>query len=145
VIAEHRARGRADEDLVRLRQCMQTRRQVRRLADDRGLRCGSLADLVADDHGSRGDADPHREFDPGRPRDHSIQLRHRIHDIETRPHRTLGLVFMGARVAEIDEDAVAHILGDKAVVAPDHGTVAALIRTDHIAQIFGVHPGGECG
>ena len=65
VIAEHRARGRADDDLVRLRQGLQTRRQVRRLADDRGLRCGSFADLVADDHRSGGDADPHRELDPG--------------------------------------------------------------------------------
>ena len=119
VIAEHRARGRADDDLVRLRQCLQTRRQVRRLADDRGFRCGSFADLVADDHRPGGDADPHRELDPGRPADCGIQLRHRIDDIETRPHRTLGLVLMGARVAEIDQDAVAHVLRDKAVVMPD--------------------------
>src|SRR6516162_1965573 len=41
VIAEHRAGGRADDDLVRLRQCLETRRQVRRLADDCGLRCAS--------------------------------------------------------------------------------------------------------
>ena len=33
MIAEHRARGGADDDLVRLRQRLQTRRQVRRLAD----------------------------------------------------------------------------------------------------------------
>ena len=144
VIAEHRARGRADDDLVRLRQCLQTRRQVRRLADDRGFRCRSFADLVADDHRSGGDADPHRELDPGRPRDRGIQLRHRIDDVETRPHRTLGLVLMGARVAEIDEDAVAHVLRDKAVVTPDRGTAPALIRRDDIAQIFGVHPGREC-
>ncbi len=144
MIAEHRARGRADDDLVRLRQCLQTRRQVRRLADDRGLRCRSFADLVADDHRSGGDADPHRELDPGRPADCGIQLRHRIDDVETRPHRPLGLVLMGARVAEIDEDAVAHVLRDKAVVAPDRGTAPALIRRDDIAQIFGVHPGGEC-
>ena len=82
---------------------------------------------------------------PGGLRDRGIQLRHRIDDIETRPHRTLGLVLMGARVAEIDEDAVAHVLRDKAVVAPDRGTAPALKRRDHIAQIFGVHPGGECG
>ena len=143
MIAEHRARGRADDDLVRLRQCLQTRRQVRRLADDRGLRCRSFADLVADDHRSGGDADPHRELDPGRPGDCGIQLRHRIDDVETRPHRTLGLVLMGARVAEIDQDAVAHVLRDKAVVTPDRRAAAALKRRDDIAQIFGVHPGGE--
>jgi hypothetical protein len=65
VIAEHRARSRADDDLVRLRQCLQTRRQVRRLADDRGFRCRSFAELIADDDRSGGDADPHRELDPG--------------------------------------------------------------------------------
>jgi hypothetical protein len=51
---------------------------------------------------------------------------------------------MGARVAEIDQDAVAHILRDKAVVTPDRGAAPGLIRRDHIAQIFGVHPGREC-
>ena len=50
---------------------------------------------------------------------------------------------MGARVAEIDQDAVAHVLRDKAVVAPDRRAAPVLIRRDDIAQIFGVHPGGE--
>ena len=145
MIAEHRPRGRADNDLIGLRQYLQACGQVRRLADDRGFRCGSLADLVADDHRSGGDADPHSELDRGRPADCGIQLRHRIDDVETRPRRTLGLVLMGARVAEIDEDAVTHELGDKAVVMPDRGTAPVLIRRDDIAQIFGVHPGRECG
>jgi hypothetical protein len=144
VIAEHRSRGRADNDLVRLRERLQTGREVRRLADDRGFRCGAFADLVADDHRSGGDADSHRELDPRGPRDRGIQLRHRLHDIETRPRRTLGLVLMGARVAEIDQDAVAHVFRDKAVVAPDRRAAAVLIRRDDIAQIFGVHPGREC-
>ena len=98
VIAEHRARGRADDDLVRLRQCLQTRRQVRRLADDRGLRCGSFADLVADDHRSGGDADPHRELDPGRPAGlrHSAPPSHRRYrdppapNARPRPHGRAG-------------------------------------------------------
>jgi len=120
-------------------------RQVRRLADDRGLRCGSFADLVADDHRSGGDADPHRELDPGRSTGCGIQLRHRIDDAETRTHRSLGLVLMGARVAEIDENAVAHVLRDKPVVAPDRRAAPVLKRRDHIAQIFGVHPGRERG
>ena len=103
-----------------------------------------LADLITDDHRSGGNADPHRELDPGGPGERGIQLRHRIDDVETRPHRTLGLVLMGARVAEINEDAVAHVFRDKAVVAPDRGTAPALIRRNDIAQIFGVHPGREC-
>ena len=98
MIAEHRARGRADDDLVRLRQCLQTRRQVRRLADDRGFRCGSFADLVADDHRSGGDADPHRELDPGRPAGprHSAPPSHRRYrdppapNARPRPHGRAG-------------------------------------------------------
>jgi hypothetical protein len=57
--------------------------------------------------------------------------------------RTLGLVLMGTRIAEIDQDAVAHIFRDKAVVAPDRGTAPALIRRDDIAQIFRIHPSRE--
>jgi hypothetical protein len=40
---------------------------------------------------------------------------------------------------------VIRLFRDKAVVAPDRGTAAVLERRDDIAQIFGVHPGGECG
>src|SRR5438270_2330688 len=98
-----------------------------RLADHRGFRCRPFADLIADDHRSGGDADANRELDPGRSAGCGIQFRHRIHDVETRPHRPLGLVLMGARVAEINEDAVAHVLRDKAVVAPDRRAAAALI------------------
>jgi hypothetical protein len=61
------------------------------------------------------------------------------------PHRTLGRVLMGARVAEVDEDPVAHELRDKAVVAPDRRAAPVLERRDDIAQIFGVHPGRERG
>ncbi len=53
---------------------------------------------------------------------------------------------MSARVAEIRQDAVAHVFRDKAVVMPDRRAAPVLIRLcDHVAQIFGVHPGGECG
>ena len=84
-----------------------------------------------------------REFNPGRLRERGIQFRHRIDDVETRPHRALGLVLMGARVAEIDEDAVAHVFRDKAVEMADRRTATVLIRGDDIAQILGVHPGRE--
>ena len=38
-------------------------------------------------------------------------------DAQPRPDRPLGIVLMRSRVAEIDQHAVAHVLGDKAVEA----------------------------
>ena len=98
MIAEHRAGGRADDDLVRLRQGLQTRRQVRGLADDSGFRCGSLADLVADDHRPARDADAQRKLDPRRPAGprHSAPRSHRrcrdppAPNARPRPHGRAG-------------------------------------------------------
>jgi monoamine oxidase len=57
---------------------------------------------------------------------------------------TFGYRFKPWTSAEIDQDAVAHELRDKTVVAPDRGTAPVLKRRDDIAQIFRVHPGREC-
>ena len=45
---------------------------------------------------------------------------------------------MGARVAEVDQHAVAHILGDKAVEPGDDFGDRAVIGADQLAQILGV-------
>ena len=51
---------------------------------------------------------------------------------------------MRSRVAEINENAVAHVLGDKAVEPGDHLCDGAVIRGDDLAQILGIEAGGEC-
>jgi hypothetical protein len=45
---------------------------------------------------------------------------------------------MGMRIAEIDQHAVAHILGDKAAGPADRVGNAAVISADHLAQILGI-------
>ena len=45
---------------------------------------------------------------------------------------------MRSRVAEINQNAITHILGDKAVEAPDDICGGAVIRGDDLAQILGV-------
>ena len=52
---------------------------------------------------------------------------------------------MGLRVAEIDQYAVAHVPGDEAIEPGDDLGDGAVIRTDDLAQILRVEPGGECG
>jgi hypothetical protein len=145
VIAQHGAGGGADDDTVGLVQGLQTRRQVRCFSDHGGFRGGSFADLVADDDWARGDPNADREFDARRPENRGVQVRHRGHDIEGGPRGSLGLVLMGTRIAEIHQDAVAHVFRDEAVVTFDGLGAAGLKRGDHIAQVLGVHRGGERG
>ena len=55
-------RARRDHHRPRLGQCLQPRREVRRLADHRLLLRRTLADQIADDHQPGGDADPHLQW-----------------------------------------------------------------------------------
>ena len=59
--------------------------------------------------------------------------------------RPLGIVLMRLRVAEIDQHAVAHVLGDKAVEAGDDLGDGAVIGADQLAQILRVEPGRQRG
>ena len=59
--ADQPARRLADDDAARLRQRLQPRRQVRRLADHRLLLRRALADQLADHDQAGRDADPRRE------------------------------------------------------------------------------------
>jgi hypothetical protein len=52
---------------------------------------------------------------------------------------------MGSRVAEIDQDTVAHVLGDKAIEPGDHFGDGAVIGGDDLAQILGIELRGERG
>ena len=56
------------------------------------------------------------------------------------PDRPLGIVLMRLRVAEIDQNAIAHVLGDKAIEAPDGIRDGAVICADDLAQILGIEP-----
>ena len=53
-------------------------------------------------------------------------------------HRALGVVLMRLRIAEINQHAVAHVLGDKPAKAADGVGDAAMIGADDLAQILGI-------
>ena len=61
------------------------------------------------------------------------------------PHRLLGIMLLRLRIAEIGEDAVAHILGDIAPEPGDHLGDGGVIGPEHLAQIFRIEAGCQGG
>ncbi len=128
-------RARRDDDRVRLGQGLQTGGEVRRFADDRLLLRRSFADQIADDHQPGGDPDARVELGGI-----DVEASDSFDHPQPRPDRSLGIILMGSRVAEINQDAVAHVFGDKTVEPRDHLGDSAVIGGDDLAQILGIEP-----
>ena len=62
----------------------------------------------------------------------------RVDDREPGARRALGVVLMRLGIAEINQHAVAHILGDKTAKAADGVGDAAVVGADDLAQILGI-------
>jgi len=62
------------------------------------------------------------------------QLANRFDECQSASHRSLGIVLMGLGIAEIDQDAVAHVFGDKAAEALHSLSDALLISRNDLAQ-----------
>ena len=112
---------------------MQPGGEVRRFTDDRLLLRRAFADQIADDHQPGGDPDAGLKLDG-----FDIEATDRVDDAQPRPDRPLGIVLMRARIAEIDQDTVAHVLGDKPIEPGDDISDSAVIRGDHVTQILGI-------
>ena len=61
-----------------------------------------------------------------------------MNDLQGRPHGALGVFFVRGGPAEIGQDAITHVAGDKPVVARDHIAAEGSIRVQQAAQLFGV-------
>ena len=113
-------------------QRLQAGREVWRLADDAPLLRRTRADQIANHDEAGGDANPNvQRLLCGEPAD-------RVDDREPGADRALGIVLMRLGVAEIDQHAVAHILGDKAAKAGDGVGDTAMVGADDLAQILGI-------
>jgi len=64
-------------------------------------------------------------------------------DRQASANRALGVFLLRVRVAEINQHAVAHELGDVAVEAPDGFAHRLLIGADHVAHVLGIEPRRE--
>ena len=137
-IAEELSRALGDDDRVRLGNALQTRREVRRLADDRLLLSRTRSDQIADYDQPGGNADAGLQWSTG------LQPAHRFDQLQPRPYRPLGVVLMGLRIAEVDEHAVAHVLRYEPAEALHSLGDALLIGGNDLAQVLRVHAGREC-
>ena len=64
---------------------------------------------------------------------------------EAGAHGALRVVFMRVRIPEIDQDPVAHVLGDEAGKKADCFGHGAVITDDDLSQIFGIDARGQRG
>ena len=121
-----------DDDRVGLGEGLQPGRQVRRVSDDAAFTGITFADQLADDDEAGGDADSQPQVDSAL----AAELTHRRQQRDRGPHCAFGVIFMGARITEIDRCAVAKPSRDVAVEAYDRGRYRALERTHQVGHIF---------
>jgi hypothetical protein len=67
-----------------------------------------------------------------------VQRLDRLHDPETASHRSLRVVFVGTREAEVDEQPVAEILRNVSVVPADDLGAGLLVGAHDLAQVLRV-------
>src|SRR5262245_20475159 len=72
-----------------------------------------------------------------------IQVCHGSEDIQPRAYCSLGVIFMGLRIAEIDKQTIAQKLGNVSVKPLDAFRTVRLIRPYRVAVLFGVELRGE--
>jgi hypothetical protein len=135
-------RRRADHDGVRLRDALQARGDVRRLAEGQRLAPTLAADL-ADHDGTRVNADPDRQPDPRVALEARVERRDRLDDAEGGAHGPPRVILAGERIPEVHEQTVAQVLRDVPVERADGVVARLLIRTHHLAQHLGIEPPGQ--
>jgi hypothetical protein len=69
-----------------------------------------------------------------------IELWHPIDQRQPASRGALGVVLVRLRIAEINQDAVAHVAGDKPAKSFDDLCDAAMVGADDPAQILGIEP-----
>src|SRR5262245_12497197 len=74
-----------------------------------------------------------------------IQGSYRFYNSQPGANSSLGVILMGMRIAEIDEQTVTEQLGDMPIVALNNVGTHPLVCTDHIPVLFGIDLGGELG
>ena len=138
-IAQKTPRVVRDHDLIWFGAALQACRKVGRLSDDAALPQPTRIRHLADDHQSGGNSDP------GLQRSVCLQIGDRGHELQRRPHRPLGVVFVSLRIAEKDQYAVAQILRYEAAQVTNRFGDAFPIGRNDFAQILRIHAGGERG
>ena len=98
---------------VRGGQTLQASRNVGRFAQGQVLVPAPTTN-GSDDHRSRVDAQPDGELHAVAGIETRIQLPNGLNELHARVHRPLRIVFMRLRVAKVDQQPIAEVLGDMA-------------------------------
>ena len=136
--------GLTEHHRIRLCQALQAGGQVRRVAQGQAFAPVATAD-VAHHHRPGMDTQAHGQVHPlvlDQPR---VQHRHGLYNAQSGAHGALRIVFVGLRIAKVDEQAVAQILRDRPGKALDDGGAGGVVGTQHLAQVFGIELPGEAG
>jgi hypothetical protein len=132
----------ADHHRVGRRESLEPRREVGRFSQGEVFMPATPSHLP-DDDGAGVDADPHGEINAVLCRQPGIQGGDGLDHAQTRVHRAPGVVFMRRRVANIDQQPIAEVLGDMALVGLDDRGRGLLVGAHHGAPVFGVELTGE--
>jgi hypothetical protein len=93
-----------NDHAIRLCEALQARREVRCLANDCLLLRSARPDQVADHYQSRRNADPRLEGRVG------LQSTYCCDQFQPCAHGSLSIVLVGLGIAEVNQDAIAHVL-----------------------------------
>jgi hypothetical protein len=132
-IAEKFSCAFSNYNVVRLGDALEASRNVRRLADNRLLLSSARSDQIADYDQSGGNADAGLQWSS------RLQPVHRLDLFQPRPDRSLGIILMGLRIAEIDQHAVAHVFRHEPAEPLHSLGDALLISGNDLAQVLRVH------
>jgi hypothetical protein len=130
-----------DHDLVGSCQRLQAGRKVRQGSDDRVQIPRPTGQQVADDDASRREADPGAQG-PACDGPQAADPRHNLHG---GPDRTLGIVLVGHRIAEVGKDAVTDEARDVAAITSNRLAAELPVIADEIDQVLAVQRLGELG
>src|SRR5262249_61579372 len=112
-------------------------REVRLFAGVRLFLSGAFADQIAHHHRAGRDADAHFQ----RGVEIGPQISYSVDQREPGAHALLGVILVRLGIAEIDENAIAHVAGDDALIATNDLRDASVISPDHSAQVLRIEAG----
>jgi hypothetical protein len=72
-----------------------------------------------------------------------VELSDGLDHPEAGPHSPLGIVFVCQGVPEVDQQAIAEILGDMPLKAGDDLGASLLIGAHHLPEVFGIKLAGQ--
>ena len=128
----------ADQDGPGLGKPFEAGGQVRRVADDRQCLAGLPGTHFPGDDQAGVNAQVHLQIDRRADRPAVVQAGHLGHQLQAGAHRPCRVVLVGMGIAEVDQQAIADVLGDVSLVAGDHVGAGPLIGLQDLAQLLRV-------